>query len=45
MTRKVVSAQNISRMCMVCGTENDWGLHARFLELEGGELLGIFKPA
>ena len=45
MTRNVLAAQNISRMCMVCGTENAWGLHARFLELEGGELLGIFEPA
>ncbi|MDP2182131.1 MAG: PaaI family thioesterase [Actinomycetota bacterium] len=32
-------------MCMVCGAENPSGLHARFYELEGGELLGIFEPA
>jgi uncharacterized protein (TIGR00369 family) len=42
-TRKVVAAQNISRMCMVCGTENASGLHAAFYELDTGELLGVFK--
>jgi uncharacterized protein (TIGR00369 family) len=29
---------------MVCGTENAAGLHARFLELETGELAGVFTP-
>ncbi|MFA4965220.1 MAG: PaaI family thioesterase [Thermoleophilia bacterium] len=43
-TRKVLAAQNISRMCLVCGAENVAGLHARFYELEGGELLGVFAP-
>ena len=44
MTHKVLAAQNISRMCMVCGKENASGLHAKFYELEGGELLGVFSP-
>ena len=44
MNRKVVGAQNISRMCMVCGRDNDSGLKARFYELEDGELLGVFTP-
>ena len=44
MTHAVLGAQNISRMCMVCGTENTAGLHARFFELEGGELAGVFTP-
>lgn len=43
--RRVLGAQNVSRMCAVCGVENGSGLHARFLELEGGELLGVFRPA
>jgi uncharacterized protein (TIGR00369 family) len=43
-SRSVVVAQNVSRMCMVCGTENPWSLKGQFLELEGGELLGIFQP-
>jgi len=40
----VTGAQNISRMCMVCGVENDAGLHARFFELDSGELAGVFTP-
>jgi len=44
MKRSVRSAQNVSRMCFVCGTENPSGLAARFLELDDGELLGIFVP-
>jgi uncharacterized protein (TIGR00369 family) len=44
MSPKVLAAQNISRMCMVCGAENPWSLNARFYELEGGELLGVFEP-
>ena len=44
MKRKVLAAQNISRMCMVCGKDNVSGLHARFYELEDGELLGVFSP-
>jgi acyl-coenzyme A thioesterase PaaI-like protein len=42
--RKIVGAQNVSRMCMVCGTENSAGLKSRFYELEGDELLGVFTP-
>ena len=44
MTRKVLAAQNISRMCLVCGADNPAGLHARFYELEDGELMGVFQP-
>jgi len=44
MKRRVRAAQHISRMCHVCGTENPTGLHARFFELETGELVGIFTP-
>jgi uncharacterized protein (TIGR00369 family) len=29
---------------MVCGVQNPWSLNARFLELENGELLGVFQP-
>jgi uncharacterized protein (TIGR00369 family) len=52
--RKVVAAQNITRMCLVCGAENGAGLQARFYELESGEssdgepavteLIGVFTP-
>jgi len=44
MTRQVLAAQNVSRMCMVCGVENAAGLGARFFEIEGGELAGVFMP-
>lgn len=43
-TRAVTGAQNISRMCLVCGRENPAGLHARFLELESGEIVALFTP-
>jgi len=43
MARKVLGAQNVSRMCMVCGRDNPFSLKARFYELEGGELLGVFE--
>jgi len=42
--RKVIAAQNVSSMCMVCGRDNDSSLKARFYELEDGELLGVFAP-
>jgi len=41
ITRK----QPNSRMCFVCGLENDYGLKSRFYELETGELLALFNPA
>jgi len=44
VSRKVLAAQNISRMCLVCGRDNPAGLKARFYELEDGELLGVFQP-
>jgi len=44
MDRRVVGAQNVSRMCMVCGAENPWSLKARFYELDNGELAGVFQP-
>jgi uncharacterized protein (TIGR00369 family) len=43
-TRRVRSAQNVSRMCLVCGVDNVAGLGARFYELDDGELVGVFTP-
>jgi uncharacterized protein (TIGR00369 family) len=45
MNEHVLRAQNVSHNCMVCGIENAAGLHARFFELDDGELLGVFTPA
>jgi uncharacterized protein (TIGR00369 family) len=42
--RKVVGTQNVSKMCLVCGQDNDSSLKARFYELDDGELLGVFTP-
>jgi uncharacterized protein (TIGR00369 family) len=42
--RRVTGAQNVSRMCMVCGRDNDSSLKARFYELDDGEILGVFAP-
>jgi uncharacterized protein (TIGR00369 family) len=44
MSRKVLAAQNVSRMCLVCGIENAAGFKARFFELDGEELVGVFRP-
>jgi acyl-coenzyme A thioesterase PaaI-like protein len=42
--RKVEAAQNVSRMCFLCGVENKLGLHGRFFVLDKGELCGVFTP-
>jgi uncharacterized protein (TIGR00369 family) len=44
MSQRVRAAQNVSRMCLVCGVENTAGLKARFFELENGDLAGVFSP-
>jgi uncharacterized protein (TIGR00369 family) len=44
MNRKVRAAQNVSRMCLVCGVRNTAGFRARFFELDSGELVGVFQP-
>jgi len=32
-------------MCFVCGLDNPFGLQARFYEIEGKELVGLFTPS
>lgn len=44
MIHRVVGSQNVSRMCIVCGVENDAGLKASFYALENGDLAGVFQP-
>ena len=44
MRREIRSAQNVSRMCLVCGVDNETGLKARFFVLDNGELAGVFDP-
>ncbi len=44
MKYKVVGKQPNSKMCLVCGLKNLFGLHAHFYEMENDELLAIFNP-
>lgn len=44
MLRKVTAKQPNSKMCLVCGLKNPFGLHTSFYELDNNELLAIFKP-
>ncbi len=40
----VTRKQPNSKMCFVCGLENNSGLKGQFYEMETGELLSIFRP-
>ncbi len=38
MIKKVIRKQNNSRLCFVCGIDNNAGLHTEFYELEDGTI-------
>jgi acyl-coenzyme A thioesterase PaaI-like protein len=40
---KVIRKQENSKLCLVCGMENDLGLKISFYELENGEVVSIFN--
>lgn len=44
MNHKIVASQNISKNCLVCGVDNDFGLKTRFYQTDKNELIAIFKP-
>lgn len=44
MKKRVTKKQFNSKLCIVCGLENDLGLKASFYEIEGEELVAVFKP-
>lgn len=44
MSSKIVSSQNVSKNCLVCGIENEFGLKTRFYETADNELIALFKP-
>jgi acyl-coenzyme A thioesterase PaaI-like protein len=44
MSKTVRDKQPNSRHCFVCGLENDFGLKARFFEVEGDEVVAVFEP-
>ncbi len=43
MIYKVLKKQNNSAMCFVCGIHNDAGLNTTYYEIEGNQLVGVFK--
>ena len=44
MQYRVKAKQENSKMCLVCGLKNPFGLHSSFYELENDELLALFTP-
>lgn len=40
---KVVGKQNNSKLCFICGMENEFGLKAPFYEMEDGSVVSLFK--
>lgn len=44
MKYKVNKKQQNSKSCLVCGLQNNFGLHASFYELDNGEVLAVFTP-
>lgn len=40
---KVIKKQNNSKMCMICGMDNPFGVQAQFYELEDQTLCGLFQ--
>ena len=43
MDYKVRSTQHVSKNCLVCGVENNFGLKTRFYATEENELVAVFK--
>lgn len=43
MIMKVIKKQNNSKMCMICGMDNPFGVQAQFYELEDNRLCGLFS--
>ena len=44
MQHRVIKKQHNSKMCLVCGLKNPYGLTTEFYEMENDELLAIFTP-
>jgi uncharacterized protein (TIGR00369 family) len=42
---KVLKKQHISKMCFVCGENNDFGLHAKFYETDDNQLVAFINPS
>lgn len=44
MDYNIINKQNISKNCLVCGIDNDFGLKTKFYETEEDEVIGVFTP-
>ncbi|NOX17244.1 MAG: PaaI family thioesterase [Chlorobi bacterium] len=44
MKHTVIEKQNNSKLCFVCGINNEFGLKASFYEIENEELAAVFHP-
>lgn len=44
MNYVIKNKQNISKNCLVCGIENDFGLKTKFYETDNDEVIAIFTP-
>jgi len=44
MIFSITNKQNISKNCLVCGVNNDFGLKTKFYETSDDEVIGIFTP-
>lgn len=44
MNHNIINKQNISKNCLVCGIENDFGLKTKFYETDEDEVIGVFTP-
>lgn len=40
---KIISKQRNSRMCMICGLDNEYGVNAPFYNMEDGSVMSIFQ--
>lgn len=40
---KVISKQNNSHMCLICGMDNELGVQAQFYNMEDGSVGGLFE--
>ena len=44
MNHKITNSQNISKKCLVCGVDNEFGLKTLFYETDESELIAVFTP-
>ncbi len=43
-SHRITAKQPNSKMCLVCGLQNNAGLQAAFYELDSGQVVGLFTP-